>query len=127
MRAKKIFSIYFEKRLDHWARWVININHGWVGYPSESSITSFHKNELDHNRIKTSSIPFYDPLAEEVNVGINKMRTVNPLYTDAVYSCYTTRKPPKELAEERGISARTFRERLFNAKCWLEKNLNYSL
>ena len=127
MRAKKSFNIYFEKRLNHWARWVVNINTGLIGYPPESSIASFHKNGFDHNRPKTSSIPIHDPMAEEVNTGINRMRTVNPLYTDAIYSYYITPKKPKELAVDRGIAPRTFRERLFKAKCWLEENLNYGL
>lgn len=111
-----------ERRLQHWAAWIISINMNESGWPSESVISRIMQQgcfTIDHNKARTSSIPIYNTRAEETNTHINQMKLEFPKYADAIYHYYISIKKTKELAEERNISARTFRQRVHDAKIWL--------
>lgn len=113
-----------EVRLNNWARWVVKITEGEIGYPKES-ITSYFSTYgfVPLNHVKTSSNPLNSPREEEINTVINQMALQFPQYSKAIYSSYVAKGKRADVAKGLGISTRTLRDRVQNAKIWMSAKI----
>lgn len=118
-------NLELEGRLQHWAAWIITFLNGEQGYPRQSSIARFYDEGFNsyQNTAKSSSIPYYNPKAEEVDACFNRLKFEYPQKADALYYYYISRKKPSELAAERKIASRTWRSRVHEAKLWMAASL----
>lgn len=118
-------NLELEKRLQHWAAWIVTFLNGEQGYPRESSIARFFEEGFSpyQNTAKSSSIPYYNPKAETVNTCFNRLKSEYPDRADALYHYYISRKKLSQLASERKIASRTWRSRVRDAKLWMAASL----
>lgn len=116
---KELFDAYLETRLYEWARYYIDIEKGRVGYPKKSLIAIvMDMGILTHTPGPKS--PINNEKAEEVNYWVRKMGIIYPKYEEAIRDhCFYKHIPLKEIAKIRGVSIRTFKDRVQSAKIWL--------
>jgi hypothetical protein len=120
-------KIELENRLVNWAIWCIAFHRNEVGYPSKATIADFG---LPGYFVRQSKPPFpiSNILADEFNGWVNQMAIEHPEYKTALKDYYLREKEQriKHLAEAQKISIRMFKQRLHDARIWLEGRLSGS-
>lgn len=122
---KETFDAYLDSRLRIWAAWQYRINHNEEGWPRASLIAIMCEVGA-LVRAHAKSKPPYDianTWAHEMNTWINLLSRLHPLDADAVKAAYCEQKKLLELAKDRQISVRAFKQRLHDGRTWLSGRL----
>lgn len=119
------FNDELEARLQHWALWVYSFISGEQGYPKESFLSKCIKQGFQPSKkiSRSSSIPFYNQKAEEVNTIFNQLKSISPELADAVFYYYLSKEKVCVLADKRSIAKNTFYKRVREAKKFIGERL----
>ena len=112
-------SAYLEKRLDHWAQWVLKGNQNGQGYPSKSSLYDWMK--MGGVVVQAQSKPPLpcDDDAEEIERCVMEMAKQRPRIALALRMQYLTSGTIQQKSKTTHLSSAQFKINLQMAKQWL--------
>lgn len=123
-KPSSIPNQYLEIRLQIWAIWEDKMRRGEIGWPSESIMSVM----LTVGTVVRGSAPAEmqtNEKAEEINSWVRRMGERYPTLEAALRAYYLAPKLPlRVLAESQKISISAFKERLKDAKIWLDGRIS---
>ena len=114
-----------ELRLQQWAGWTISFLQNTIGFQSESTIAKFQKEGflIHENMARTSSLPYNNPLEEEINQLFNILKEEDFSKAEAIWVFYVAHLNVKKFVEDTKITRSAFYKRLRAAKKWFNQRL----
>ena len=119
MNSEKNTSVYLEKRLDHWAEWILKGNQHGQGYPSKSILYDWMK--MGGVVVQAQNKPPLpcDEDAEEIEYCVIAMYKQNPRIATALRLKYLSRSTTHQKARDLHSSDTQFKAYVQMAKQWL--------
>lgn len=108
-----------EERLRWWAGYIIHLNKGAIGYPSQS--VTFKINDSTGPRFPTTGVCLIEKYehSQQTDAWIRIMGRAKPEFADALHLYYACDMPLKDVLVLLGIGRRTLNQRVHDAKIWL--------
>lgn len=118
-------SVLALRRLHHWAAWEYLFRINMQGWAKESAIARFMREGfLGNNNInRTSSEPYHNPKAEEVNRIFNLLKKENVIQAEVFYLYYVFNVSAVQYINERKVCRQTFYKRLGAARKFILERL----
>jgi hypothetical protein len=114
---------YVDNRLEEWAKWIIDIDNGNIGYPKLSSLVKIMNPTISTVSGEVSFTfkhAIENQRAEEVDAMIKELKNQYPEYAEAITAFWINRHEDMKLvAEKFNLSRSAFMQRVRSAKLWL--------
>ena len=113
-----------EDLLHHWARFEFNLRMGNLGYPDKNIISTMMTGTAAQGVPGSRCLISQYSKAQQVSFWIVSLGQHNYAFREAIELFYLSKSHPADIAKGLGISVRTYRQRVHDAKLWLAGRLS---